>query len=170
MRLATAGALVAIVVVAVVVLVMRVSGLARNHAGRAAADSAATAAAQVADHDASSDKKSSTRALTAGSRAAASPAPRHESSSKNSRQTYTIDAGGAPDLKSAFDRRDRLQQLTGFEGWVVPGEEGSREPFRVVLGAYRSEERATSAANMLLNSRTLSGVSVIPLPARSVRQ
>lgn len=62
-----------------------------------------------------------------------------------------------------------MQELTGIEGWVVPAAEGE-EGYRVVLGAYRSRERAEGAANMLMNSRTLRNVTVVPLPPRSARQ
>ena len=47
---------------------------------------------------------------------------------------------------------------------------GSAEPNRVVLGIYRTRERAESAASMLLRSRTLDQVTVVPLPSRRARR
>jgi hypothetical protein len=62
-----------------------------------------------------------------------------------------------------------MHQLTGFEGWVVTAPDGGG-PYRIVLGAYRSHARATSAADMLLRSKTLRDVTVVPLPPRSERR
>jgi hypothetical protein len=81
-----------------------------------------------------------------------------------------LDVGGYVDLESAIADRERMQQLTGFQGWVVDAAEGGGRPYRIVLGVYRSRARATAAANMLLNSRTLRGVTVVPLPPRSARR
>jgi hypothetical protein len=80
------------------------------------------------------------------------------------------DVGGYYDVGTALDERSRLQQLTGFEGWVVDAPDDREHPYRVVLGAYRSVERATGAANLLLRSKTLPNVTVVPLPPRSTRQ
>jgi len=63
-----------------------------------------------------------------------------------------------------------MQQLTGFQGWVVDAAGGGGKPYRIVLGVYRSRARATAAANMLLNSKTLRDVTVVPLPPRNARR
>jgi cell division protein FtsN len=63
-----------------------------------------------------------------------------------------------------------MQALTGFQGWVATSSVDGNESYRVVLGVYRSEERATAAANMLLKSRTLPSVTVVSLPPQSARQ
>ena len=63
-----------------------------------------------------------------------------------------------------------MQALTGIEGWVVPAPENGSDPHRVVLGIYRSYDRANSAARMLRNSNTLGSVTVTPLPKRSARR
>jgi hypothetical protein len=63
-----------------------------------------------------------------------------------------------------------MQQLTGFEGWVVDAADDGGKLYRIVLGIYRSRARATAAANMLLNSKTLSEVAVVSLPPRSTRR
>jgi type II secretory pathway predicted ATPase ExeA len=82
---------------------------------------------------------------------------------------YTIAVGEFADLPAAFDERERIRNLTGMDTWVVPAtNEG--EPHRIVLGIYRSQERAEAAANMLLDSRTLDVATVVALPKRSARQ
>ena len=162
MRVATTAALATIVVVSVVALVIRAGNLARSRAAEVAG--AQTTAASTRD----ADPPSSSGATKAGSRTRAGER-RTEATTGNSKQPYTLDVGGYADLESALDQRERLQQLTGFEGWVVPSDDRSR-PYRIVLGAYRSHARATSAANMLLNSRTLRNVTVVELPPRDVRR
>ena len=83
---------------------------------------------------------------------------------------WTLQVASASDLQSAFDERDRAEELAGIEGWVVPAPEGSSAPHRVVLGIYRSHARASAAAKMLLSSRTLPSVSIVPLPKRDARR
>jgi cell division protein FtsN len=119
--------------------------------------------------DSSSEHRAgSTReAESAPARAEGSPL---ENSIARSRGPYTLDVGGFRDLDRALEERDRMQRLTGFEGWVVTEAPGEDKPYRVVLGIYRSRQRATAAANMLLNSRTLHYVSVETLPSKSQRQ
>ena len=63
-----------------------------------------------------------------------------------------------------------MEELAGIEGWVVPAPDGSREPHRVVLGIYRSHARASAAARMLLTSKTLPAVNVVPLARRGERR
>ncbi len=170
LRVAATALFAAIVVITAVALVMRAVGLARSRAGQFAGATATATAPQDAN------KASSSGVLRAGSRTAgASPVARvgeHglEGSTTRSRRPYTLDVCGTADLESALDQRDRMQELTGIEGWVVAAAGGGDEPYRIVLGAYRSHERATAAANMLLNSRTLSDVKVVPLPPRSARR
>jgi type II secretory pathway predicted ATPase ExeA len=83
---------------------------------------------------------------------------------------WTLEVGESIDLSSALAERDRLAAKTGFEGWVIPASEGSSGTHRIVLGIYRSRERANSAARMLVRSRTLGSVAVVPMPRRSARQ
>jgi cell division protein FtsN len=177
-RVATAALLAAIVVATAIVLVMRAGSLARSRAGQVGAAVTATTAPQGADKASSTapqdaDKASSPDVSRSGRTArATSPVPvgerRPGGSTTRSRGPYTLEVGGYSDFENALYQRDRMQELTGFEGWVVPSADGSS--YRVVLGAYRSHERATGAANMLLNSRTLSNVTVVPLPPRSQRR
>ena len=111
-----------------------------------------------------------------GSRTAAASPParagehRLDGSTTGSRQPYTLDVGGYADLERALDQRERMQELTGIQGWVVPSDDRAGAAYRIVLGAYRSPERATAAANMLMNSRTLSDVTVVRLPPQSTRR
>ena len=98
------------------------------------------------------------------------PAPQAPAPVERTRGPFTLEVGQDLDLQAAFDRRDRVQELVGIEAWVVPSPEGSAEPNRVVLGIYRTRERAESAASMLLRSRTLDQVTVVPLPSRRARR
>jgi hypothetical protein len=82
---------------------------------------------------------------------------------------YTVAVGESADLQAAFDERDRIRELTGIDTWVVPATSDA-ERHRIVLGVYRSQERANAVARMLLDSRTLEAATVAPLPRRSVRQ
>lgn len=96
------------------------------------------------------------------------PREREPAGAAPARGPHTIEVGSYSDLERAYDARDAMQQLTGFEGWVVPAaEEGGRH--RVVLGIYRNWDRANDAANMLLRSRTLTRARAVPLPPRDER-
>ena len=82
---------------------------------------------------------------------------------------YTLAVGEFSDLQAAFDERDRLHVLTGMDTWVVPAAD-ELGPHRIVLGIYRSQERAQTAARMLLDTHTLDAATVVLLPKRSARQ
>ena len=162
--------LAAIAVVSVIVMVMRAGSLARNRAGQAAG-AVTNAGAPQASHEAPSPAATQAATRPAVVETTEPVAPRRaDRPTKNSRQVYAIDVGRFADIQTALDQRNRLQHLTGFEGWVVDAADGGARPYRVLLGAYRSSERATSAANMLLRSKTLGDVTVVPLPPKSVRQ
>jgi type II secretory pathway predicted ATPase ExeA len=183
-RVVVTAALAVLVVAAAVLLVMRSGVLVRSHDGHTAAATntaaapgdagkASSVAGPVAGLVPSSERAKSSGAAKSGSRSESSPSAverRGEDPARRTRGPFGLDVGGYRDLESAYERRDRLQELTGFQGWVVPAPSGSDRPYRIVLGAYRSRERATGAANMLLRSRTLSDVTVVPLPPRSERQ
>ncbi|OGF08475.1 MAG: hypothetical protein A2W00_01260 [Candidatus Eisenbacteria bacterium RBG_16_71_46] len=172
LRVALPAALATIVVVTTVALVMRAGGLARSRGDKVAAG--ATGASQVADQGTSSEQGASSKDRAADSRAGAAPPPapveepRQDRPTTKSRGPFTLDVGGYRDLEDAFDQRNRMEELTGFQGWVVPAPEG--RGYRIVLNAYRSYARATSAANMLLRSKTLRNVTVVPLPPKSQRR
>jgi hypothetical protein len=83
---------------------------------------------------------------------------------------WTLEVGAIADLQGAIDERDRLRDLTGLDAWVVPARAGVAEPDRIVLGIYRSHARATAAARMLRDTRTVAAVKVVPLPKRADRR
>ena len=89
--------------------------------------------------------------------------------SVRSTRRYTLAVGEFSDLQAAFDERDRIHVLTRMDTWVVPASD-SAGPHRIVLGVYRSPERAQNAARMLLRSRTLPAATVVALPKRGARQ
>ena len=155
-------ALAAIALISVLVLVIRagmhVPGGSAATATRAAAENAAKPSAAPAERAGSSAGLSAPRRQGLNSDAA----------NARSRQPFTLDVGGFGSLENASEQRDRLQRLTGFQGWIVPESNGSG--YRVVLNSFRSRERAESAAHMLMNSRTLGHVTVVQLPTRDVRQ
>lgn len=153
--------LATLVVVSAVALVLRAGGIARNRAGQVAGAATAANAPQV--------PRAGSRPVGASPRSRAGE-PRSVASATRSRGPFTLDVGGYVDLESAIADRERMQQLTGFEGRVVDAADGGGKPYRIVLGIYRSRARATAAANMLLNSRTLRDVTVVPLPPRSARR
>jgi hypothetical protein len=98
---------------------------------------------------------------------AASPQAAAPSSGASPR--FTIDVGGYVDLQRAFDERYRIQELTGIEAWVVPAPDGGSGQYRIVLGVFRSAERATIAAGALIANASLHEASVVALPPRRVR-
>jgi len=104
--------------------------------------------------------------VTAATPPPATVEPATEAAAK---RPFTIDVGGQPDLDAAFAARDRLSQLTGIHGWVVPGD-ANGGPYRVVLGIFKSQERAAAAAGMLVRSRTLAQANVVTLPPPRERQ
>ena len=157
----TTALLAALVVVSAVALVLRASGIARNRAPQVAGATTATAPQDA--------NKARSRPAGASPQSRAGE-PRSIASAARPRAPFTLDVGGYVDLESALTQRDRLQQLTGFEGWVVDAADGGGKPYRIVLGVYRSRARATAAADMLLNSKTLRDVTVVPLPPRSTRR
>jgi type II secretory pathway predicted ATPase ExeA len=175
-RVAITAALAAIVVAAAIALVIRVGVQGRKSAGQAAAVTTNALTPLPGNKSSSGGNKDSSSEHRAGSTREAESAPARaegsplENSIARSRGPYTLDVGGFRDLDRALEERDRMQRLTGFEGWVVTEAPGEDKPYRVVLGIYRSRQRATAAANMLLNSRTLHYVSVETLPSKSQRQ
>jgi type II secretory pathway predicted ATPase ExeA len=155
MKIATTVALATIVAAAAFALVIRVGAFSQKDIVKIPA-TATAASARGAESRADAPTASSS----------ARPA-RVVPVSPNGR--YTLDVGAVAALQDAFDERYRLHELTGIEGWVISPPEGSGKPYRIVLGIYRSFDRANSAANMLMRSKTLRNVVVVPLPPRSTR-
>ena len=165
--MALSALLGALVVAAGVAVVMRAGGVSRNRARQA--PGVVTAATAPADPGkAAAPVTRAPSGPSEPSRSTDTAAERQEAATPKSRQPYTLLVGGEFDMESAFEARDRMQALTGFEGWIVPAPDGGGM-YCIVLGAYRSHERATGAANMLLKSRTLPDVTVVPLPPQGKR-
>jgi len=167
---ATIALLAAAVIVTAVALVIRAGGLARKGAGRA--DTLATTAnAPQPVVKAPSSRASKARARVVPATSPASEAERaSEGTAARAKGPWTIDVGGYLDLQYALAERDRMQALTGIQAWVIPAPEGGSEPHRIVVGMYRSRERADRAANMLVSTKTLSEVAVVPLPPPGARR
>jgi len=177
LRVATYATLAGCAVIAAVVLLARTRGGPTASPARTAvavADSQAAPAkgAPRATRTATSApivtvvRPPSARAATGERPAAAAPAAKPVSPTGR----WTVEVASAYDLQSAFDERDRIEELVGIEGWVVPAPEGSSAPHRIVLGIYRAHGRANAAAKMLTSSRTLPAARVVPLPRRSERR
>jgi type II secretory pathway predicted ATPase ExeA len=170
LRLVTTVSLVCIALAALVMIGLRATGGAQKGAtsGSSGAKTASLApqrqsggAAGAAAKDSKSTpvEDDTKRADRASEPATSRPEP-----------PYTLDTGGRLDLETAYDERERIQALTGIEGWVVPIDEPGADKYHVVLGIFRSYSRARSAAAMLTRSKTLSSVTVITLPPRTSRQ
>jgi type II secretory pathway predicted ATPase ExeA len=82
----------------------------------------------------------------------------------------TLDVGSYIDPERAASERRRLRTATGLDAWVVRVAESGGETYHVVLGIYRSEERASSAADLLLAQGKVSQARVVPLPPRRARR
>jgi len=158
-RVAMAGLLAVAIAVTAIVLVIRAGGFAHNHA--ATASRVATVATAPVQDGAAPSSAPPVKKAPAIARASAP--------GDNIRGPYTLDVGGYADLQQALEQRDRVQQLTGIESWVVPAPEGSGELNRIVVGIYRARRRADATAAMLLNSKTLGDVKVVTLPPRAAR-
>ncbi len=102
----------------------------------------------------------------AGGPGAASPA----SLEADDQRRYTIDVGAYLDLERALLNRDRLRSRMRIEGWVVTSGTGGEESHRIVLGVFRTPERATAAAHVLLADDAVTEAQVIPLPPRRLRR
>ena len=70
----------------------------------------------------------------------------------------------------AQEERDRIVADTGLKGWVISGLHDGADSYTVVLGIYRTEERAQISAGSLLERSVVSEASVIPLPPRRLRK
>jgi type II secretory pathway predicted ATPase ExeA len=187
LSLTSAVAMLAIVAAAAVLLI-RAGGFAKGRDTSAVATTGDSTAAAVQTTKAAraasgstttpSSKTSQKKAATTAPRP--SPEPPASSSersvlydepaSSRSKGPFTLEVGNYLDLERAFNERDRMQALTGIEGWVIPAPENGSDPHRVVLGIYRSYDRANSAARMLRNSNTLGSVTVTLLPKKSARR
>jgi type II secretory pathway predicted ATPase ExeA len=174
-RSAPAIAMAVLVVVAAVAVTLRATHRGRGLAA-AAADHAAPAPrrpAAVAPVPAAGTRE---RLVIAGSperglpEATPEPAPATAAADSARPGTrYTLDVGGYLELARALQERDRLQEATGIDAWVVPAA-ADGESHRVVLGIFRTAERATAAADQFLAASTTGEARVVPLPPRRARR
>jgi type II secretory pathway predicted ATPase ExeA len=168
------AALVASAVVVALVIGVRVIGHAlAKHASaavtappaKAPAPSAAVAASGSSDAPRVTSVPAAPGPESSANAAAASAAdPEHPD------RRWTIEVGEYLDLDRALAERDRVWQATGTRAWVVPGDEGRGESNRVVLGIYRSPERATASAEALLGRISVPTARVVVLPSRHSRR
>lgn len=169
----TTAALVTIAVIAVVAVVIRATERTRGRVAMGRVAATASVAPQ-------SERTTSSRvpapqapihhAITAPPASADEQTSGRPTAVAIPRGPYTLDTGVHLDLQSAVDERERLLALTGIQGWVAPVKDSVSEEYRVVLGIFRSYERAQAAANMLMRSNTLPSVEVVSLPPKSTRQ
>ena len=82
----------------------------------------------------------------------------------------TLDVGKYLNPERAGSERDRLRAATGLGAWVVRESEAGSETYHVLVGIYRSDARASAAADLLLAEGRVSQVTIVPLPPRRARR
>ena len=139
-------------------------------------------AAPPSETDSSATKKSNAtgkhRATTSRTKkASAKPAaqsdetaPATPSTPPLPQQNYALEVGSYLSQERAEEERDRIVADTGLKGWVIQGLHDGAETYAVVIGIYRTEERAQISAGALLERSVVSEASVIPLPPRRLRK
>jgi general secretion pathway protein A len=100
---------------------------------------------------------------------AAAKTSRARSRATDPGQLYALEVGSYLDVDRATAERDRLAADTGLKGWILLGAEGDGDVVRVILGPYRTEERARWGAETLLDRGVVTEAAVIPLPPRRER-
>ena len=97
-------------------------------------------------------------------------APPNNSAAPPVASHLTLDVANYLNPERARSERDRLRAATGLGAWVVREPEAGGETYHVVLGIYRSNARASAAADLLLAQGRVSQVTVVPLPPRHARR
>ncbi len=92
-----------------------------------------------------------------------------DSASGAPRPRLALDVGTYLDEDLARSARDRLTADSGLQGWIVPTQDAGGTSYRVILGVFRSEDRATISANSLLERGLISEARVVPMPSRRSR-
>jgi len=90
------------------------------------------------------------------------PAPRS--------QRLGLEVGTYLDADRAHLECERLAAESGLRAWVVTSREYGATSYRVVLGVFRTEDRAQSSATTLLERGLVSEARVVPLPPRRSRR
>ena len=97
------------------------------------------------------------------------PSPR-AASAPAAKERFGLDVGTYSDAYWAEGERDRIVAATGLKGWVIADSLNGADTYHVVLGVYRTRERARSAAEVLTERGVVSEASVIPVPPRRLRR
>jgi hypothetical protein len=160
-----AAALVGVGLVAFVFMLVRAGAIARG-----GGKSGATRATYAPARPMSQAPETRPRRARVRSSAVSDSASYGVEAVASGRGPFSIDVGGANDLQSALMERDRVQALTGIQTWVATAPTGDGQAYRIVVGAFRSRDRAEAAARMLLRSQTLGTATVVPLPRASERE
>jgi type II secretory pathway predicted ATPase ExeA len=88
----------------------------------------------------------------------------------SSRQRFTLEIGTFVDRGRALAERDRLANETGLDSWMIDGPGVEDGLYPVVLGIYRTRERAEVGAGVLIERGLISHARVTPLPPRRQRR
>jgi cell division protein FtsN len=83
---------------------------------------------------------------------------------------YSLAVGSYLDEGRALNERDRVQEDSGLDAWIVTVPEHGTDTYQVVVGIFRSEERAEQAATALLERGVVGEARVVPLPSRHLRR
>ena len=85
-------------------------------------------------------------------------------------ERLTLEVATYIDAERAVTERDRLVAESGLQGWVVTRFEGGVEAYKIMLGIFRTSERAEAAASRLLSRQLVSQARIVPLPPRRARR
>lgn len=91
-------------------------------------------------------------------------------SATSSSHKYALEVGEYAYVELAEAERDRIVAETGLKGWVIPRDGDAGKVYRVVLGIYRTAERAETGASLLFERELVTEARVIPLPPKSSRR
>jgi len=95
--------------------------------------------------------------------------PLDPSTAPASRMRLSLAVGSYIDAERAAAERDHLAAESGLQGWIVNTSEYGGATYTVILGIFRTQDHADSAASELLRRGLVSEARVIPLPRRSAR-
>ena len=85
-------------------------------------------------------------------------------------ERLTLEVATYIDKERAAAERDRLVAESGLHGWVATRFEGGVEAYRIMLGVFRTSDRAEAAATKLMSRRLVSQARVVPLPPKRSRR
>jgi cell division protein FtsN len=165
--LPAALALVGLIAAAVLIVMPRVRGSAPRNVATTSTPSAIRAATASRRSAPKRSPKTSSRASLApkptvpSARAARPPA---------TRERFGIDVGTYSDAYWAEGERDRIVSATHLKGWVIADSLDGGDTYHVVLGVYRTRERARSAADVLTGKGVVTEATVVPAPPKHLRR